>query len=171
MESLMDYLDILEDLLENSSRGSLFGKTSIDKNKFYEVIGDIRLSIPTEIQHAQKIIDDHDKIISDAKNKAAAIIQQAQYDAQQLVDAHEITKQAQIRDMQSEDEAKKFARAMQVGAYDYADKKLSETEGLVRQALDSITASYRKTEEELSKALDELYNGRQQLKEGKTGSS
>jgi len=172
MESLMDYLDILEDLLESSSgRGTFFNKASIDKNKFYEVIGDIRLSIPSEIQHAQKIIDDHDKIINDAKLKAAAILQQATIDAQNLVDGHEITRLAQLRNMESEEEAKKFARSMQIGAYNYADQKISETEALVRQALDNVTNSYRITEAELSKTLDELYKGRQQLKEGKSGSS
>ena len=182
METLMDYLDMLEDLLENSNRTGLFGKASIDKNKFYEVIGDIRLSIPSEIQHAQKIIADHQKWVDDAKSKAAAIIQQATLDAQALIADHEIIRHAEVRDMQSDEEAKKFARSMQIGAYNYADKMLSETEVLVRQALDNVTNShrmaldnvtnsYRMAESDLSKTLDELYNGRQQLKEGRDGLS
>ncbi|MCL2616883.1 MAG: hypothetical protein FWD96_04475 [Defluviitaleaceae bacterium] len=169
MESLLDYLEMLEDLIEGSKTMPFSNKVSLDKEQIFDIIADMRLNLPNEIRHAQKIIDDHDRIINDAKNKASAILKEAEYKSQEMADEHEIYKMAveQSRDLM--DETKKAARDMRMSSVDYADEILLKTENAIRESMNSMNLQYRAIEDSFSETIEVLYANRQELRNSNNG--
>ena len=85
MNSIFDLLDELEDMLDSAPTKAFSKKISIDRDALFELIGDIRLSLPVEIKQAQRIADNCDKIINDANNKAQSIIKDAEEKCERLI--------------------------------------------------------------------------------------
>ncbi len=167
MDSLLDYLDMLEDLLERSKAVPFSNRISIDKERVFDLVSEMRLNLPNEMRQAQRIIEDHDKIIADAKNKAASIIKEAEHKAQELTDEHEIYKLAVEQSRELMEDTKRSARDMRLSAVDYADEILSKTENAIRDCLSNITAQYRVVEDNLSDTIEVLYSNRQELRGNK----
>ncbi|MCL2674048.1 MAG: ATPase [Defluviitaleaceae bacterium] len=166
MVSFEEYLDMLEDLIEGSKAMPFSSKVSLDKEQIFEIISDMRINVPNEIRQAQKIINEHDRIVNDANNKATNILKDAGHRAQEMVDEHEIYKMAleQSRDLM--DETKKAARDMRVSAIDYADEILLKTENAIRESMSSTNLQYRAIEDSFSETIEVLYSNRQELRSG-----
>lgn len=167
MESILGYLDSIEDILESCKPSPFTGKITVDKDKIYEIIDEIRLNIPNEIRQAQRVITDHDKIILDAKNKATMILKEAEERGQRLTDDHEIYKQAIEEGNKIIEDSKKSARDMRLNAMDYADEILAKTEEIVREAFDSINRQNHVTDDFFNTTIDVIYNNRVELRGSK----
>ncbi len=164
MESLLEYLDAIEDILDSSKAVPFSNKISVEKERIFDVIGEIRLNLPTEIRHAQRIIEEHDKIIDDASNKAANIVRDAEDKAKSMTDHHEIYRHAQDQANETLEEAKKTARDYRLNAMDYADEMLEKTESMIQEAMENINQQYRLTMDYFNQTVQVLYENRQALK-------
>ncbi|MDR2939772.1 MAG: ATPase [Clostridiales bacterium] len=164
MDSVLKYLDMVEDLLESSKSVPFSGKVSVEKEKIYDIIDEIRLNIPNEIRQSQRIIAEHDKVIADAKAKATTIVKEAEERALKLIDEHEIYKQALEEGNDIIEESKKSARDMRLNAMDYADEILAKTEEIVRESLESISKQNSATEDFFNRTIDVLYSNRMELR-------
>ncbi|MDR3238632.1 MAG: ATPase [Clostridiales bacterium] len=169
MESLLDYLDMLEDVVE-SGKSVLFSKRiSVDKAKVFDIIRDMRLNLPNEIRQAQRIIEEHDKIINDAKIKSASIVKEAENSAKALTNNHEIYKRATEQATEVIEETKKNARDMRLNAMDYADEILAKTERIIQDAMSSMNQQHQLMEQYFAQTADVLYSNRQELRGGAKG--
>ncbi|MCL2618435.1 MAG: ATPase [Defluviitaleaceae bacterium] len=165
MESLQDYLEMLEDLIEGSKTMPFSNKVSLDKEQIFDIINDMRLNLPNEIRQAQKIIDDHDRILGDARHKAAQIVNEAEHRAQEMADEHEIYKLAVEQSKELMDDTKRTTREMRNSTVDYADDLLLKTENAIRESMNSMTLQYRAIEDSFSETIEVLYANRQELRE------
>jgi vacuolar-type H+-ATPase subunit H len=159
----MDYLDTLEDLIENTKTNPFSNKISIEKDRIFDLISEMRMNLPHEMKQAQRIIDDHDKIIGDAQNKAASILREGENRAKEMLGDHALCKQAEEKAREILDEAKQDAREMRLGAYEYADGLLAKAETTLREAMDHFTAQFRAIEDSVSETIDIIYENRQEL--------
>lgn len=166
MESLQDYLDIIEDILENSKTVPFSNKVSVEREKIYDVIAEVRMNLPNEIRQAQKIISEHDKIIQDAKNKAASIIREGEAVVERMTAEHEIYKKAVEQGNELIEQRKKTAREIHINAYKYADEILEKAEYMLRDYLVTVDKKHREVDDYFNSTLDVLYQNRQQLREG-----
>ena len=64
---VMQLLDELEDILETASKVPFSDKAIVDSEEISQIISDIRLSMPKDIQQAQWVKDEQDRIINEAK--------------------------------------------------------------------------------------------------------
>ena len=138
MNSIFDLLDELEDMLDRAPRKAFSQKISIDRDALFELIGDIRLSLPAEIKQAQRIADNCDKIINDANNKAQSIIKDAEEKCERLISDSEITKKAKEEAALITGEAKDTAREMRISAVEYADSLLEQCEQNLKICLEEF---------------------------------
>ena len=167
MESLLGYIEELEDLLENGKANVLSKRISVDRDKIYEILSEIRLNLPNEMRQAQRIVDDHERIIEEAKSKAMTVIREAEIQAAELINEHAVTKAAEEQAREIMDEAKKQARDMRVSAYTYADEILATVEDAVRGTLNDFNKRSHDTEGYLGNILEVLYENRQVLRDDK----
>ncbi len=66
--SVYELLEYLQDMVENSAKMPITGKTIIDKKEFNEVIEQIMNCLPDQFKKAQWIVSEKDRILADAQN-------------------------------------------------------------------------------------------------------
>jgi vacuolar-type H+-ATPase subunit H len=149
---VLDLMDTLEDLIENSSSVPLFGKTVINREEVMKILKDIRVTIPDEVKQAKWIKDERGKILNDAQqeadrivrsahSEANAIVAEAQDRVEKLVQKDEIMRQARIKGQELVDQAKQHAGEIRKGAYSYADEVMSKVELSLEKHYDSVKRS------------------------------
>ena len=69
-------------------------KIVVNKEELEELLRELRLKTPEEIKRYQKIISNKDAILADAQSKADGIVAAAEQRAKELVNQHEVTRQA-----------------------------------------------------------------------------
>jgi hypothetical protein len=161
----------LENLLESCRAGVLSGKVSVEKQRIYDIIDDLRLitedigkNMPNEIKQARRIIADGDKILNDSRNKAQIVIKNAENEAAKMINEHEVIKQASVRAAQMDAESRKSARELRKNAIEYSDEILAKTEEAVRAASERFTTETRGVEDFLNDTADTLYENRKELR-------
>ena len=69
-------------------------KVIVPKDELYDLLDELRLRTPDEIQRYKKMIENKDAILQDAEAKANAMLAEAQDKMDALVDEHQIMQQA-----------------------------------------------------------------------------
>jgi len=164
MDSLLDYLDQIEDILDASKGVPFSNKISVEKERIFDVINEIRLNLPAELRHAQRIIDDHDKIIAEARSKVDNILKEAEDEAKALTNEHEIFRRANEQATDIIEESKKSAHDMRINAVYYADEILEKTENMVHEAMESVEAHSKNVRGRFVETIDILHENRQTLR-------
>lgn len=155
---VLDLMDQLEDLIENSASLPLFGKSVINREEIMGILKDIRVTIPDEVKQAKWIKDERTKILNDAQqeadrivrsahSEANAIVAEAQDRVDKLVQKDEIMRQARIKGQELVDQAKLHASEIKKGAYSYADELMAKVEGNIEKHYESL----KRTRQELER--------------------
>jgi cell division septum initiation protein DivIVA len=97
-------IDKLDDLVHNAKLVPMTGQVRVDKDEIYDILDQMRATIPEEIKQARWIVKD------------------------QLVGEEEVTKQAQRAAEDIIEDARAREREIRLGAEDYADEILNTLE-------------------------------------------
>ena len=90
-----EILDAMENLVADAKRLPLMNKTMIDEMDFYHLLDELRKELPLELQKAEQVIQESQRIIEDAREQAEETIQRAKRHAEDLVNRDEIVIAAQ----------------------------------------------------------------------------
>ena len=91
MSRIEQVIDEIEEFIEGCKPAPFSqSKIVVPKDQLYELLTELRLKTPEEIKRYKKIIEQKDKIISDAKDQAQQMIDETTEYANQLVEDHEI---------------------------------------------------------------------------------
>jgi len=166
MDTILDYLDEIDDILESSKAVPFSNnRISIDKIRLSEILEEIRLNLPVEIDKAQRIVTDHERIVEDAKRRAANIIEDARVEITRMADEHEIANLAYERAREIVEESKSDAKDMRLNAMEYADGILERIEDAIRDAATMMNQATRGIDELLNNNLDLINQNRKELQE------
>ncbi|HHZ02866.1 MAG TPA: ATPase [Tissierellia bacterium] len=123
---ILNLLERIEDIIEDASKFPLSNKVMIDKEEILEVINEIRLKLPDEINRASWVAKERQRILSEAQEEANEIIHRIQEQQRVLIEESEIVRQAQKYADKLIQEAEEKANEMKLGAYNYSDEILSK---------------------------------------------
>jgi len=123
---ILNLLEKIEDILEDASKFPLSNKVMIDKEEILEVINEIRLKLPDEINRASWVAKERQRILSEAQEEANEIIHRIQEQQKVLIEESDIVRQAQKYANKIIQEAEEKANEMKLGAYNYSDEILSK---------------------------------------------
>ena len=136
----------------------------VDKAQIDELLRELRVKTPEEIKRYQKIISNKEAILADAREKAAALINEATVHTNELINEHEIMQQAyaqanevvtlatnQAQDIL--DTATIEANTMRAAAMQYTDDMLANVENIVAQCMEGTAFRY----EQLMAGLNDCY--------------
>ncbi len=88
-------IDELEEYIESCKPKFMSNSEIIvNKDEIDELIRELRMKTPDEIRRYQKIINNKEAILNDARSKAQALIDEATVHTNELVSEHEIMQQA-----------------------------------------------------------------------------
>lgn len=71
---ILNLLERIEDIIEDASKFPLSSKVMIDKEEVLEVINEIRLKMPDEINRASWVSKERQRILNEAQNEAEELI-------------------------------------------------------------------------------------------------
>ncbi len=92
---ILNLLERIEDIIEEASKFPLSNKVMIDKDEILEVINEIRLKLPDEINRASWVAKERQRILNEAQSEADELIEKVKEQQKYLVEDNEITRQAQ----------------------------------------------------------------------------
>ena len=164
MDALLDYLDEIEEVLETSKALPFTGRISVEKARVLDILNEIRLHLPDDIRHAQRILSDHDKIVADAEHKAIGILEAADAEAKMMTNSHGLFRRASEQASEIIEDAKKSARDLRAGAAAYVDEKLEDAEKQMKEYMANLDAQHKRIIEYYTQTIDVLYENRQELR-------
>lgn len=138
---ILDVLNELEELVEESTKLPLVGKILIDDELVLDMVDHIRSSLPEEMRQAKNLMAEREKILADAKAEASRIVTQAREEIAKMVDEEELVKQARIKAEEVIEQAKALSREIKIGAYQFADDLLGNSEQKIGQILSQVKAA------------------------------
>ncbi len=136
--SIEDLIEMLEDLIHDATRVPFGKKSMVDVAKLNDIVSDMRLSLPTEIRQAQKVVEDKNRIIRDAEKEAESIIRKAEQRRRELIEESDIMKEARRRATEVISTAQARCTDLRVSTDDFADKMLMRVEELLRKDLSDL---------------------------------
>lgn len=160
----MGLIDYLEDIIDKSKPTMLSNKVAVNKEQLIEIIEEIRLKIPAEVQQSMWVRDERNKILADAQNEAHIIIEEAHERLQDLIDQHEITRQAKEQAQVIRENANRDSREIRLGAMEYAEEVFKDIEQKLKAVLDNVHREVNEFEMQLTDTLARIYDHRQEIK-------
>ena len=121
-------IDTLDDLVHSAKPIRLTDQVRVDKEGIYEVLDQIRATIPEEIKQARWIVKERQEMLAETTREAERIVKQARERQERLVSDDEVTKQAERAAEVIIEDARGREREILLGAEDYADEILDTLE-------------------------------------------
>ena len=158
-------IDDIEEFIDNCKYKALSNTHIIvDKERIDELLHELRVKTPEEIKRYQKIINNKDAILADAREKATALINEATVHTNELINEHEIMQQAYaqanevvtLASNQAQeilDNATIEANTMREAAMQYTDDMLANVENIIAHTMEGASFRY----EELMSGLNNCY--------------
>jgi cell division septum initiation protein DivIVA len=121
-------IDKLDDLVHNAKPFPLTDQVRVDKEEIYDILDQMRATIPEEIKQARWIVKERQEMLAEAKREAERIIKEARERQRVLTSEQEVTTQAERAAEEIIDDARGREREIRLGAEDYADDILNTLE-------------------------------------------
>src|SRR3954466_15659209 len=129
-------IDKLDDLVHNAKQVPLTDQVRVDKEEIYDILDQMRATIPEEIKQARWIVKERQEMLAEAKREAERIVKEARERQAQMVSQQEVTRNAEraaeeiIEDARGREREVRRGRGGEVrlGAEDYADEILNTLE-------------------------------------------
>lgn len=151
--SIYQLLDQLESTIEGSKRAFMQNdKIIINPDDLYQLIDQIRSSVPDDIKDAQWVKKEEEQIKKKAQEDYERIIEEAHLRAQDLVCETEIYRLAEIRVREMLEEANQAAHDITLGAFNYANDIMEKIENQLQIYYDVVQDG----KDEIQKSLDAL---------------
>lgn len=126
---VLELLEEIEEIVDTAAGFPLTGKIMVDSQELLEIVREIRAELPDEIQQAQWIKNERERIMQEAKNQYEAVIDDAQKQADALVENNDITVKSKLRADELMKVTENTAKQLKIGTYDYLDGILYSFQG------------------------------------------
>lgn len=128
----------LESLLNDGWNIPLTRNLIINRDKYWEIIDQMRVSIPEELKRARRLEQERDRIVAQAQEEADRIIALAKEQAANLANEHEVMQSAQARADTVVERAHHEAEEIRRGADEYAVEVLTELQSYFTSLLTTV---------------------------------
>lgn len=137
-------VDRLEELINDGWHIPLTSNIVIDEDEFLDIVDQMRITIPDEVKQSKRILQEKDRLISQAEEESERILTLAREQNQSLVSDHEVLKAAEAQRQAIIEEGRNEVRDLRKGTDAYVIDALSQLEdqlsGLLRTVRNGITA-------------------------------
>src|SRR5579863_206811 len=88
-------IDKLDDLVHNAKQVPLTDQVRVDKEEIYDLLDQMRATIPEEIKQARWIVKERQEMLAEAKREAERIVREARERQDQMISTEEVMKGAE----------------------------------------------------------------------------
>ncbi len=148
---VLDLLGEIEEIVDTSSGVPLTGKIMVDSNEILQLVNEIKDALPDEIQQAQWIKNERDRILGEAKTEYETIINNAQQQAEEMIETSDILTKARDRAEETRRTTEDSVRQLKLFTYDYVDRILFD----FQDKMDDLSSTYFN---DMFKSLESTFN-------------
>lgn len=128
-------VDRLEDLIDEGRHVPFSKFTLIDEERALEIIDQMRISVPDQIEKASRLINQRDRILAQANEEATRMLDLAREKSDDLVRRDSVTQTADARARNIIEQARREADTIRAEADQYVLEVLKELETQLIQNL------------------------------------
>src|SRR4051794_20016982 len=121
-------IDKLDDLVHQAKAVPLTDQVRIDREEIYDILDQMRATIPEEIKQARWIVKERQEMLAEAKRECDRVLQEAREQAVREASQTEIVKLAEKQAQEIVDDSRRQARETKLEMEDWADGILSTLE-------------------------------------------
>jgi F0F1-type ATP synthase membrane subunit b/b' len=110
----------------------------VDRDSAFDVIDQMRQTIPEELKQARWIVKERQAMLDEARSESDRIVKQAQEEAEKMTSEEEVLKRAEQRGTEIMEDARRREREIRLGAEDYADDVLASLEENLGRLLEAV---------------------------------
>lgn len=145
--TLMQLLDDLEEAVTSGRRFPGSSRVNVDGQHLVNLIDELRVSLPVELQHARRVVQERQRIVIEAQEEARGILDSAQERANYLVSQAGVLGEARQRSEQRLREAEENAQRTRHGVSQFALSVIDDIESSVRDQLHELERARATLEE------------------------
>jgi cell division septum initiation protein DivIVA len=119
-------LEYLQEIIDTSAKVPMTGKVVIDKKESLEILDKIINYLPDELKKAQWVVEEKERILSEAIQESENLKKQNINILRKQIENHDIAREANIRAEEIISSAHRSAKAIRIGARDYANEVLNQ---------------------------------------------
>src|SRR5262245_60060502 len=131
-------IDKLDDVVHNARTVPLTDQVRIDREEIYDILDQMRATIPEEIKQARWIVKERQEMLAEAKRECDRMLGEAREQAVREASQTEIVKLAERQAQDIIDESRRQARETKLEMEDWADNILSTLEVNLEKFLTAI---------------------------------
>lgn len=136
-------LEKMEDIIDEAGKLPLTNKIIIEKEDLLEIISEIRLKLPEEINRANWVAKERQRILTEAQAEADNLLEKAKRQQDGLLSDTEIMKMAKDRANEILTIAENKAYEIKVNSLNYSDELLAKIQEKLAGLLDVIEENRR----------------------------
>jgi hypothetical protein len=155
-------VDRLEDLIDEGRHIPMTKMTMIDEEHALEIIDQMRISVPEEVEKASRVINQRDRLLAQANEEAARIVDLAKEKSETLIQRDAVVQAAQNRAANIIEQARQDAEAIRSEADTYVLDVLNDLEAhliktltVVRNGINKIQQDREASRERAEAAVQE----------------
>ena len=152
--NIVELLEYLQDLVENSPKVPMSGKVMIDKREIVEVIDQIINYMPDQFKKAEWVMNERERILNEAKKEYDSVRKETMTMMRQNVENHDIVKEAKARAQEIIASAQRDAKAIRLGSRDYSDEILTQLDNEIEEQKIKLIKSLQDSFESVAKEID-----------------
>ncbi|QIB69371.1 ATPase [Aminipila butyrica] len=130
---VLELLDEIEEIVDTSTSFPLTGKIMVDAEEILEIVKEIRVELPDEIQQAQWIKDERQRILEEAKKEYETVINDAKRQAEVLTENDDIVVRSKMRADEIMRIAEENCKQLKLNTFDYIDSILFNFQNKMEQ--------------------------------------
>lgn len=142
-------LDRLEELVSLGKRVPFSTRVMVEEEEFLALVDQLRVAVPNEIKQAQRVIKERERIIGEAQDDAADIVDRAHEEAERMVSqsalladakqrGEEIIRRAEAEQQRTRGELDVYVLQQAQLVEDAVQRSLSLIQDAADETLDSI---------------------------------
>jgi cell division septum initiation protein DivIVA len=152
---VLELIDKLDDLIHNARPVPLTDQVRIDREAIFELLDEMRSTIPEEVKQARWIVKERQEMLAEARREADRMVADARDRAAQEISEQEIVRQAEREAQDILESARQREREVRLGAEDYADEVL----GTLEVNLGKFTQAVQRGRERLQGKAEKFDDG------------
>lgn len=141
-------VDRLEDLVDEGRHLPMTKMTVVDEERILEIIDQMRISVPEEVEKATRVINQRDRLLAQANEEAARIVDLAREKSETLIQRDAIVQAAQNRAANIIEQSRQDAESIRADADQYVLQVLNELESHLLKTLTVVRNGINKIQQD-----------------------
>ena len=152
--NIIELLEYLQDIVDNSPKVPMSSKVMVDKKEIIEIVDQIINYLPDQFKKAEWVMNERERILTEAKKEYDALRKETMAMMRQNVENHDIVKEAKVRAQEIIASAQRDAKAIRLGSRDYSDEMLSQLDSAIEEEKIKLIRNMQASFEIAAKEID-----------------